>query len=72
MFSVRSLTDLALNGTLEDRVELLEIQVVAIEDEVTELESDVEFLFDQQLIQDQKLLDLEQETDAKDAHVEGK
>ena len=36
---------------------LLEIQV-------TDLDQDVNFLFDEQVIQDEKLLNLEQETDA--------
>ena len=49
---------------------LLEIQVDEIEEDIiitrvdlTELEGDVNFLFDEQVIQDEKLLNLEQETD---------
>ena len=45
------------NTTIEERVTLLEIQVV-------DLDEDVDFLFDEQAIQDEKLLNLEQETDA--------
>ena len=33
------------------------------EDEVTDLETDVDFLFDEQIIQDEKLLNLEQKTE---------
>ena len=44
------------NTTIEERVALLEIQVV-------DLDEDVDFLFDEQVIQDEKLLNLEQETD---------
>ena len=49
---------------------LLEIQVVEIEEDVTglgvdltELEGDVNFLFDLQIIQDEKLFDLEETSD---------
>ena len=42
---------------------LLEIQV-------SDLDQDVNFLFDEQVIQDEKLLNLEQETDAIDAELE--
>ena len=50
------------NGTLEERVTLLEIQVTVIQDDVTDLEvnlmelqGDVNFLFDEQVIQDERL-----------------
>ena len=46
---------------------LLEIQVVVIQDDVTELdedvtllEGDINFLFDEQVIQDERLLNLEE------------
>ena len=38
---------------------LLEIQVVEIEEDVTDLDQDVNFLFDEQVIQDARLLELE-------------
>ena len=41
---------------------LLEIQVVVIQDEVTDLETDVDFLFDEQIIQDERLFQLETES----------
>ena len=57
------------NNTLEERVSLLEIQVDEIEEDITitridltELEGDVNFLFDEQVIQDERLLNLEQTT----------
>ena len=40
------------NVTIEERVSLLELQVV-------DLDEDVDFLFDEQVIQDERLLDLE-------------
>ena len=58
--------DLFLNDTLEERVALLETQVTVIQDDVTDLEvnlmelqGDVNFLFDEQVIQDERLLNLE-------------
>ena len=46
--------DLEQNTTIEERVALLEIQVA-------DLDQDVNFLFDEQVIQDERLLGLEQE-----------
>ena len=65
------------NTTIEERVALLEIQVVVIQDgiveihddvteldeDVTGLDQDVNFLFDEQVIQDERLLELEQTSD---------
>ena len=55
------------NTTIEERVALLEIQVVEIKEDVaglevdlTELEGDVNFLFDEQGIQDERLQELKQ------------
>ena len=45
-----------LNTTIEERVSLLEIQV-------NDLDQDVNFLFDEQVIQDERLLSLEEDTD---------
>ena len=44
------------NATIEERVSLLELQVV-------DLDQDVNFLFDQQVIQDERLLNLEETSD---------
>ena len=44
-------------------MELLEGQVVVLQDEVSDIETDVDFLFDETVIQDERLLNLEQETD---------
>ena len=52
-------------------MELLEIQMVVIQDEVFDLESDVDYLFDQQVIQDEKLLNLEQQSDVINGQIEG-
>ena len=64
------LSDMVLNNTTEERVALLEIQVTVIQDDVIdlevnlmELEGDVNFLFDEQVIQDERLLGLEQTSD---------
>ena len=71
--------DLIQNATIEERVSLLEIQVVEIQEDVTEvdaraglLEGDVDFLFDEQVIQDERILILEQDSDAFDEELEGK
>ena len=69
--------ELLLNTTIEERVALLEIQVVEIQEDVTELdedvtllEGDVNFLFNEQVIQDARLLTLEQENDIIDDELE--
>ena len=51
-------------------MELLEGQVVVIQDEVSDIETDVDFLFDETVIQDERLFSLEQETDAIDAELD--
>ena len=65
-----SFTGSMQNMTIEERVSLLEIQVVEIQEDLTEvdedvtlLEGDVNFLFDEQVIQDERLLRLEDDTD---------
>ena len=61
------ISDLILNTTIEERVSLLEIQVVVIQEDMSEvdervelIEGDVDFLFDEQVIQDERLLNMEQ------------
>ena len=49
------LAEFIQNVTIEERVALLEIQVI-------DLDQDVNFLFDEQITQDQGLFSLEQET----------
>ena len=63
--------------TIEERVAILEGQVVEIEEDVTILGvglawlgEDVNFLFDDQVIQDERLLGLEQENDVIDDELE--
>ena len=63
-------TDTIQNATIEERVALLEIQVVEIHEDVTEvdervelLEGDVNFLFDETVIPDERLLNLEETSD---------
>ena len=55
--------------TIEERVAVLEFQMVEIEDDVTDIEGDISvllendnFLFDEQVIQDERLFTLEQTT----------
>ena len=48
------------NTTIEERVSILENQVVEIEEDLTDLDDDVGFLFDEQVIQDERLLNLEE------------
>ena len=64
------------NDTIEERVALLEIQVVEIEEDITglgedltDLEGFVDFLFEETIIQDERLLTLEQTTDAINAEL---
>ena len=52
--------ELIQNTTIEERVSLLEIQVVEIEEDLNELDEDVGFLFNEQIIQDERLFSLEQ------------
>ena len=51
------------NTTIEERVTILENQVVEIEEDITDLDQDVNFLFDEQVIQDERLLNLEETSD---------
>ena len=50
------------NMTIEERVTILEIQVAETQEDLMELEGDVNFLFEQAIIQDERLLNLEQTT----------
>ena len=66
------------NATIEERVALLEIQVVEIQEDVsgldedvTLLEGDVNFLFDETVIQDERIFTLEQTSIETTADVEG-
>ena len=58
------------NSTLEERVELLEGQVFVIQDEVSDIETDVDFLFAETVIQDERLFTLEQTSIETTADVE--
>ena len=65
------------NRTIEERVSLLEEQVVDLQEDITVIQGDVvnldedvtnldqnlDFLFDEQVIQDERLLELEQTSD---------
>ena len=58
---------MAQNTTIEERVSLLEIQVADLREDVTVVQAgvvavneDVDFLFAEQVIQDERLLGLEQ------------
>ena len=48
-----------LNDTIEERVSLLELQVVDLTDDVGELEEDVTIISSGQILQDQRILNLE-------------
>ena len=68
--------ELIQNTTIEERVALLEIQVMEIQEDVTglridhtQLEGDVNFLFAEQVIQDERLLNLETETEDIDEQL---
>ena len=49
---------------------ILEIQVADTQEDLAELEGDVNFLFDEQIIQDERLVTLEQTTDAINAELD--
>ena len=73
-----TILELIQNATIEERVALLEIQVEQIQDDVTslnvgltEVDENVDFLFDEQVIQDERLLNLETETEGIEEEVEG-
>ena len=51
------------NVTIEERVALLEIQVADIEVDISILFENDNFLFDETVIQDERLFSLEQETE---------
>ena len=61
--------ELFQNTTIEERVALLEIQVVEIEEDISILIENDDFLFDEQVIQDEQILDLEQENDVIDTRL---
>ena len=55
-FYLLSFLDEVQNSTIEERVSLLELQVA-------DLDEDVDFLFDEQVIQDERLLNVEETSD---------
>lgn len=68
----------AENDTLEERVQLLEVQVMVIQENISEIDEDVtlldenvNFLFDQQITQDKRLLNVEIENSELSSNVEG-
>ena len=63
---------LVLNLTIEERVGILETQVVEIEEDIADLDQDVNFLFDETVIQDERLFSLEQASIEINEEVEGK
>ena len=70
--------ELMVNNTIEERVTLLEIQVMDIredltttEENVTDLDEDVNFLFDETVLQDERLFSLEQDNDVINQELEG-
>ena len=64
--------DSSRNNTIEERVSLLELQVADLKENVVDLDEDVDFLFDEQVIQDERLFSLEQTIFVIDDDVEGK
>ena len=83
-YTAKRVIDLVQNTTIEERVTMLESQVVEIEEDLTVLDEDVttlgvglaglsddvDFLFDEQVIQDERLLSLEQENGVIDDELE--
>ena len=65
-FVLGSMVESVQNATIEERVALLEIQMEQTQDDVTglgvgltEVDENVDFLFEEQVIQDERLLGLE-------------
>ena len=63
---------------MEERVSLLEVQVADLREELTtvtgnveEVEGSINFLFDEQVIQDERLLNLETEVDGMEEDIIG-
>ena len=55
---------------LEEDLTVLDEDITGLEEDLTELDEDVDFLFDEQIIQDERLLNLEQENDVIDDELE--
>ena len=51
------------NSTIEERVTLLELQVLDIQEDVGNLDENVDFLFEEQIIQDERIFSLEETSD---------
>ena len=67
-----------LNNTIEERVTLLEIEVTDMREDITEIDEDVplvvedvSFMFDETVIQDERLFSLEQDNDVINQELEG-
>ena len=56
---------------IEEDLTVLDEDLTGLEVDLTELEGDVNFLLDEQVIQDERLLTLEQTTDAINVELEG-
>ena len=59
------------NITIEETVALLEIQVTDLEQNVADLDEDVNFLFDETVLQDERILTLEQDNDVINEDLDG-
>ena len=58
------------NGTIEEGVTLLEIQMDEVQGDVAQNEGDISLLFTGQIIQDERLVDLEDDTSELEQSVE--
>ena len=57
--------DPALNGTIEERVTLLELQVDDLTGDLDALEGEITIISSDQISQDQRILELEVDSDGK-------
>ena len=64
--------DLTANGTIEERVAVLEVQMDDLQGDVSQTEEEITLLFSQQVIQDERLINLEEDTSSVEGNVEGK
>ena len=72
IFSFFFVLEPAENGTIEERVTLLEIQVDEVQGDLAQTEEEITLLFSQQVIQDDRLVNLEEDIDGLEGNVESK
>ncbi len=57
--------------TIEERVTILELEMVNVKDDIDDLTDSADLLFQQQIIQDQRMYNMEQEMDQQEDSIGG-